>query len=68
MSLLDRSGGKYRREEGITEKRCAACKEYWPADGEFFNDDVNAVDGLRSYCRACVQEKRRAKIENSRRV
>lgn len=36
------------------ELRCARCKEYWPADPEYFH---KKGDGLHSYCRACVSER-----------
>jgi hypothetical protein len=39
----------------VPEKQCARCKEWWPADTEFF---YRKGDGLHSYCRACFLERR----------
>ncbi len=41
------------------EKECARCHEMWPADEEFYNKARSKIDGLTSYCRACIAEKRR---------
>lgn len=38
------------------EKYCTGCKEYWPADGEFFQRDNKTQDGLRTRCKACCWE------------
>ncbi|MNV89698.1 hypothetical protein D3C71_1840140 [compost metagenome] len=35
------------------EVQCAACKNFWPADGEFFFMDRGR---LRSRCRACEKD------------
>lgn len=46
---------KVRTRDGIREKQCARCREFWPADEEFF---TRLSDGrLHSYCRACVAER-----------
>ena len=39
-------------------KQCPICKEWWPADTEFFYKASDRKDGLHSYCRACFLEKR----------
>lgn len=39
-------------------KWCPVCKEYWPADTEFFYQAKLRADGLHSYCIACHVEKR----------
>lgn len=38
------------------EVRCASCKSFWPADGEFFFLDRGR---LRARCRACEKEESR---------
>lgn len=38
------------------EVRCASCKNFWPADSEFFFLDRGR---LRARCRACEKEERR---------
>jgi hypothetical protein len=46
--------GVYRLDEaGILEKRCGRCREYWPADTEFYYYHAGV---LSSYCRACNHE------------
>ena len=43
-----------RRTELGLELRCARCREYWPADPEFFH---KKGEGFHSYCRVCVTER-----------
>jgi len=38
------------------EKKCARCKDFWPATNEYFH---KRGDGLHSYCKACVTERTR---------
>lgn len=38
------------------EKRCLACKQFWPADSEFFAPRKNARNPLSPRCRACIAE------------
>lgn len=45
----------YRIEDDQLLKRCSRCKDYWPADTEFFYS-VKAGDGLNQWCKACYQE------------
>ena len=46
--------GTYRLDEdGMLEKRCGKCREYWPADTEFFYAQCGE---LSSYCRSCNHE------------
>ena len=33
-------------------KQCAKCKEWWPADTEFFDKASSRKDGLHPYCKA----------------
>lgn len=35
-------------------QRCAGCKEYWPADTEFFFSSLHGR--MNSWCRACYME------------
>ncbi|HWH86333.1 MAG TPA: hypothetical protein VNV36_06130 [Pseudomonas sp.] len=54
---------KLRLEWYGVERYCVHCREYWPADNEFFR--VRADDGkFSSWCRACEYEAR----NNKRRV
>ncbi len=41
------------------EKHCAICKEWWPADSEFYNR--NNRNGLNYCCKACTTEVQREK-------
>lgn len=41
------------------ERLCAKCKEWWPADGEFFHR--TGGDVLHCWCKACVIETKLAK-------
>ena len=38
------------------EKLCPRCKEYWPADSEFFYTTHRNKDGLDNWCKACYRE------------
>ncbi len=38
------------------EKRCLACRQYWPADAEFFAPQNNLRNPLSQRCRACIAE------------
>lgn len=40
-------------EHGELEKRCSTCREYWPADSEFFNRTTADPDGLHCMCKSC---------------
>lgn len=51
------SGAYQHGEEGL-EKRCSKCREYWPADSEFFYASRGEPDGLIHTCKACYQENR----------
>lgn len=60
------ANGKYRYDEhGQLERRCSCCKEYWPADTQFFTVHKDG-DGLHSTCKACRADTRHA-LESSRR-
>lgn len=39
-------------------KRCAKCRKYFPATPEYFQRDKQRKDGLYSYCKECVAERR----------
>lgn len=45
-------------EFGTLEKFCSRCKEYWPADTEFFYATSSSSDGLHNWCMACYLENR----------
>lgn len=49
--------GKYQIVDGLLEKHCAACDEYWPADTEFFYSKSDQQDSLWPWCKACYREK-----------
>jgi hypothetical protein len=44
-------------DDGV-ELLCTKCREFWPADGEFFYRDTGGVRGLTAWCRACFWETR----------
>jgi hypothetical protein len=50
--------GVFRMVDGELEKRCSRCKEYWPADSEFFHRVPSQLDGLHGWCKACYVEHR----------
>ncbi len=52
------ASGRYQYEDGELQKRCSACREYWPADSEFFHGCSANPDGLHNYCRACYCDQR----------
>lgn len=52
---------RYQKDEnGNLEKQCYRCQDFWPADTEFFTQQLN-VDGLSGLCKACQAEKRELK-------
>jgi DNA-binding PadR family transcriptional regulator len=57
-----RNSMSYRQAEYGPEKWCARCREWWPADREFFHLNRAQPGGLSVWCRACnnVQEPDRA--------
>ncbi|KUJ73909.1 hypothetical protein AVO42_00365 [Thiomicrospira sp. XS5] len=48
--------GKYQMTNLGLEKQCSHCKEFWPADSEFFYPQKGK--GLHCYCKACYRYKR----------
>jgi len=60
------ASGKYRLDEdGELEKLCTKCKEYWPADTEFFYPNSGDLDGIWKMCKACYQEWRKSHRHNA---
>ena len=57
--------GVYAYFDGLLHKRCLVCKEYWPADTEFFYDSKTHHDGIGDTCRACSCEQRQYHRANS---
>lgn len=55
VALRLKNGGFRRTAEGL-EKRCAKCREYWPADNTAFYPAVAEPDGLSRWCKACYVE------------
>lgn len=49
--------------DGETEKFCRVCKEWWPADDEFFPRSPRDKSRFRSPCKCCIDERRRATNE-----
>jgi hypothetical protein len=45
---------KHKRTLLGIERQCGRCREWWPADSEFYHKGGN---GLHSYCIACVAER-----------
>jgi aspartate carbamoyltransferase regulatory subunit len=43
-------------------KQCTRCKEYWPADNEFYTKNRNK---LHSWCKACQTEAKRERRETA---
>lgn len=37
------------------QKRCSKCRDYWPADSEFFFADKGSADGLGEWCKDCYK-------------
>lgn len=59
--------GVYAFFDAELHKRCLVCKEYWPADTEFFYNSEAHQDGIGDTCRACSCEQRqyhRSKPQN----
>jgi hypothetical protein len=48
--------GVYTYVDSELYKRCSRCKEYWPADTEFFFSSAAEPDGLIACCKACYIE------------
>ena len=51
--------GLFRYEGDELNKRCPCCREYWPADTEFYNLCAGRGDGLSLWCKDCTQIKQR---------
>lgn len=43
------------------EKRCTSCRNFWPADTEFYYPAKKAPGNLHSWCKACYGEWRKAR-------
>lgn len=52
------AAGRFRITDGMLEKRCGRCGDYWPADREFFYSSTQCACGLHTFCRACFLEAR----------
>lgn len=39
------------------EKCCLACRQFWPADSEFFAPLASSRDGWTTRCKACIAER-----------
>jgi hypothetical protein len=39
------------------ERRCIACREYWPLDAEFFDRTGGGGRGYSLRCLACIKER-----------
>jgi hypothetical protein len=50
-------GSNLREVDGETEKYCPVCREWWPADEEFF---YFSKGRLQYTCKACSNERRTA--------
>ena len=46
-------------EDGELERFCPRCREWWPADKEFFFSSGHNGDELHAWCKACYLERRR---------
>ena len=47
---------KFDRVLGVV-RQCARCREWWPANREFFHASRRPI-GLQVYCKACAVEHR----------
>lgn len=47
-----------------TEIQCAQCKDFWPADKEFFYGATGG--GLHSWCKACYRANPKVKARKQR--
>lgn len=61
--------GRYRisPDDGQPEKRCTKCREYLPAEDDFFARNFQKADDRNSWCKACIaeyQHQRHNKPEN----
>lgn len=62
MAAIAKALEGYRETPEGTEKRCSKCREWWPADLEFFHANPNGGHlGLNYQCKACYEEWRRSK-------
>jgi hypothetical protein len=59
-AVVDQDAGAkpMRRGELGLEKYCTACKEWWPADREFWYANANHSTRLAQWCKACYSERR----------
>jgi hypothetical protein len=65
-----RTSKNVRLGEAGTEHYCSRCKDWWPADLEFFYPSSSGRNGLNDWCKACYREWRatttgKARIRNS---
>lgn len=44
------------RDFGCPVRRCSRCREWLPAENEFFPRSSGNRDGLHSWCKACVSD------------
>lgn len=40
------------------EMKCCRCKEFWPADSEFYSSFSSITLGINRYCKSCMAEKK----------
>lgn len=45
--------GVYAMTECGLEKRCSKCRDYWPADTEFYYVAPSKEGGIGDWCKAC---------------
>ena len=57
--------GKYKHTDLGLERECSKCKEFWPADTEFWQAQKGQLDGFTSQCKACLND---TKTERRRRA
>jgi len=46
-----------RNADSELEKRCSRCRDWWPADREFYCNKARGTLGLSPYCHACEAER-----------
>lgn len=57
----------HREVQGLLEKKCDICKEWFPCTHEYFYaNKMNSIDGLHPWCKNCSREKSRKRKRANR--
>jgi hypothetical protein len=63
---MSRTGLERFDDEGIIERQCAKCHDWWPLD--FFSVNSKCLGGRTRECKACRQERRRGHAKRSQKA